>query len=90
MSNYTCAKLLLSTVEAARQSATLAKADVTVVDSSFTRTKRNSKSLRLLRWQKKTGATLERVEKRGSQSQTELYIPINLENLVKGEVVSAV
>ena len=77
---------LSGTVEAARQGATLAKADVTVVDSSFT-----DQAMKFLVVEAakmaKAGATLEEILEKLEEvkAKTELYIGVStLENLVKG------
>ena len=77
---------LSGTVEAARQGATLAKADVTVVDSSFTDQAMKFQVVEAAKMAK-AGATLEEILEKLEEvkSKTELYIGVStLENLVKG------
>lgn len=77
---------LSGTVEAARQGATLAKADVTVVDSSFTDQAMKFQVVEAAKMAK-AGATLEEILEKLEEvkAKTELYIGIStLENLVKG------
>ena len=77
---------LSGTVEAARQGATLAKADVTVVDSSFTDQAMKFQVVEAAKMAK-AGATLEEIIERLEEvkAKTELYIGVStLENLVKG------
>ena len=77
---------LSGTVEAARQGATLAKADVTVVDSSFTDQARKFQVVEAAKMAK-AGATLEEILQKLEEvkAKTELYIGVStLENLVKG------
>ena len=77
---------LSGTVEAARQGATLAKADVTVVDSSFTDQAMKFQVLEAAKMAK-AGATLEEILEKLEEvkAKTELYIGVStLENLVKG------
>ena len=77
---------LSGTVEAARQGATLAKADVTVVDSSFTDQAMKFQVVEAAKMAK-AGATLEEIleELEEVKAKTELYIGVStLENLVKG------
>ena len=77
---------LSGTVEAARQGATLAKADVTVVDSSFTDQAMKFQVVEAAKMAK-AGATLEEILERLEEvkAKTELYIGVStLENLVKG------
>ena len=77
---------LSGTVEAARQGATLAKADVTVVDSSFTDQAMKFQVLEAAKMAK-AGATLEEILQKLEEvkAKTELYIGVStLENLVKG------
>ena len=74
------------TVEAARQGATLAKADVTVVDSSFTDQAMKFQVVEAAKMAK-AGATLEEILQKLEEvkAKTELYIGVStLENLVKG------
>ena len=77
---------LSGTVEAARQGATLAKADVTVVDSSFTDQAMKFQVVEAAKMAK-AGATLEEILQKLEEvkAKTELYIGVStLENLVKG------
>lgn len=77
---------LSGTVEAARQGATLAKADVTVVDSSFTDQAMKFQVVEAAKMAK-AGATLEEILEKLEEvkAKTELYIGVStLENLVKG------
>lgn len=77
---------LSGTVEAARQGATLAKADVTVVDSSFTDQAMKFQVVEAAKMAK-AGATLEEILEKLEEvkTKTELYIGVStLENLVKG------
>lgn len=77
---------LSGTVEAARQGATLAKADVTVVDSSFTDQAMKFQVVEAAKMAK-AGATLEEILEKVEEvkAKTELYIGVStLENLVKG------
>lgn len=77
---------LSGTVEAARQGATLAKADVTVVDSSFTDQAMKFQVVEAAKMAK-AGANLEEILEKLEEvkAKTELYIGIStLENLVKG------
>lgn len=77
---------LSGTVEAARQGATLAKADVTVVDSSFTDQAMKFQVVEAAKMAK-VGATLEEILEKLEEvkAKTELYIGVStLENLVKG------
>lgn len=77
---------LSGTVEAARQGATLAKADVTVVDSSFTDQAMKFQVVEAAKMAK-SGATLEEILQKLEEvkAKTELYIGVStLENLVKG------
>ena len=77
---------LSGTVEAARQGATLAKADVTVVDSSFTDQTMKFQVVEAAKMAK-AGATLEEILEKLEEvkAKTELYIGVStLENLVKG------
>lgn len=77
---------LSGTVEAARQGATLAKADVTVVDSSFTDQAMKFQVVEAAKMAK-DGATLEEILEKLEEvkAKTELYIGVStLENLVKG------
>ena len=77
---------LSGTVEAARQGATLAKADVTVVDSSFTDQAMKFQVVEAAKMAK-AGATLEEILEKIEEvkAKTELYIGVStLENLVKG------
>ena len=77
---------LSGTVEAARQGATLAKADVTVVDSSFTDQAMKFQVVEAAKMAK-AGATLEEILEKLEEVKvkTELYIGVStLENLVKG------
>lgn len=77
---------LSGTVEAARQGATLAKADVTVFDSSFTDQAMKFQVVEAAKMAK-AGATLEEILEKLEEvkSKTELYIGVStLENLVKG------
>lgn len=77
---------LSGTVEAARQGATLAKADVTVVDSSFTDQAMKFQVVEAAKMAK-VGATLEEILEKLEEvkDKTELYIGVStLENLVKG------
>ena len=77
---------LSGTVEAARQGATLAKADVTVVDSSFTDQAMKFQVVEAAKMAK-AGANLEEILQKLEEvkAKTELYIGIStLENLVKG------
>ena len=77
---------LTGTVEAARQGATLAKADVTVVDSSFTDQAMKFQVVEAAKMAK-AGATLEEILQKLEEvkAKTELYIGVStLENLVKG------
>ena len=77
---------LSGTVEAARQGATLANADVTVVDSSFTDQAMKFQVVEAAKMAK-AGATLEEILEKLEEvkAKTELYIGVStLENLVKG------
>ena len=77
---------LSGTVEAARQGATLAKADVTVVDSSFTDQAMKFQVVEAAKIAK-AGANLEEILEKLEEikAKTELYIGVStLENLVKG------
>lgn len=77
---------LSGTVEAARQGATLAKADVTVVDSSFTDQAMKFQVVEAAKMAK-AGANLEEILEKLEEvkAKTELYIGVStLENLVKG------
>ena len=77
---------LSGTVEAARQGATLANADVTVVDSSFTDQAMKFQVTEAAKLAKE-GASLEEILTRIEEvkEKTELYIGLStLENLVKG------
>ena len=77
---------LSGTVEAARQGATLANADVTVVDSSFTDQAMKFQVTEAAKLAKE-GASLEEILAKIEQvkEKTELYIGLStLENLVKG------
>lgn len=77
---------LSGTVEAARQGASLAKADVTVVDSSFTDQAMKFQVVEAAKMAK-AGATLEEILEKLEEvkAKTELYIGVStLENLVKG------
>ena len=77
---------LSGTVEAARQGSTLAKADVTVVDSSFTDQAMKFQVVEAAKMAK-AGATLEEILEKLEEvkAKTELYIGVStLENLVKG------
>ena len=77
---------LSGTVEAARQGATLAKAAVTVVDSSFTDQAMKFQVVEAAKMAK-AGATLEEILEKLEEvkAKTELYIGVStLENLVKG------
>ena len=77
---------LSGTVEAARQGATLAKADVTVVDSSFTDQAMKFQVVEAAKMAK-AGANLEEILQKLEEvkAKTELYIGVStLENLVKG------
>lgn len=77
---------LSGTVEAARQGATLAKADVTVVDSYFTDQAMKFQVVEAAKMAK-AGATLEEILQKLEEvkAKTELYIGVStLENLVKG------
>ena len=77
---------LSGTVEAARQGATLAQADVTVVDSSFTDQAMKFQVVEAAKMAK-AGATLEEILEKLEEvkAKTELYIGVStLENLVKG------
>lgn len=77
---------LSGTVEAARQGVTLAKADVTVVDSSFTDQAMKFQVVEAAKMAK-AGATLEEILEKLEEvkAKTELYIGVStLENLVKG------
>lgn len=77
---------LSGTVEAARQGATLAKAEVTVVDSSFTDQAMKFQVVEAAKMAK-AGATLEEILEKLEEvkAKTELYIGVStLENLVKG------
>ena len=77
---------LSGTVEAARQGATLAKADGTVVDSSFTDQAMKFQVVEAAKMAK-AGATLEEILQKLEEvkAKTELYIGVStLENLVKG------
>lgn len=77
---------LSGTVEAARQGATLAKADVTVVDSSFMDQAMKFQVVEAAKMAK-AGATLEEILEKLEEvkTKTELYIGVStLENLVKG------
>ena len=77
---------LSGTVEAARQGATLAKADVTVVDSPFTDQAMKFQVVEAAKMAK-AGATLEEILQKLEEvkAKTELYIGVStLENLVKG------
>lgn len=77
---------LSGTVEAARQGATLAKADVTVVDSSFTDQAMKFQVVEAAKMAK-AGATLDEILEKLEEvkAKTELYIGVStLENLVKG------
>ena len=77
---------LSGTVEAARQGATLAKADVTVVDSSFTDQAMKFQVVEAAKMAK-AGSTLEEILQKLEEvkAKTELYIGVStLENLVKG------
>ena len=77
---------LSGTVEAARQGATLAKADVTVVDSFFTDQAMKFQVVEAAKMAK-AGATLEEILEKLEEvkAKTELYIGVStLENLVKG------
>ena len=77
---------LSGTVEAARQGATLAKAEVTVVDSSFTDQAMKFQVVEAAKMAK-AGATLEEILQKLEEvkAKTELYIGVStLENLVKG------
>ena len=77
---------LSGTVEAARQGATLAKADVTVVDSSFTDQAMKFQVVEAAKMAK-AGATLEEILQKLEEvkAKTELYIGVStLEHLVKG------
>lgn len=77
---------LSGTVEAARQGATLAKADVTVVDSSFTDQAMKFQVVEAAKMAK-AGATLEEILQKLEEvkAKTDLYIGVStLENLVKG------
>ena len=77
---------LSGTVEAARQGATLAKADVTVVDSSFTDQAMKFQVVEAAKMAK-ARATLEEILQKLEEvkAKTELYIGVStLENLVKG------
>ncbi|KXT81985.1 DegV family protein [Streptococcus panodentis] len=77
---------LSGTVEAARQGATLANADVTVVDSSFTDQAMKFQVLEAAKMAQEgaqLAAILQRIEE--VKEKTELYIGLStLENLVKG------
>lgn len=77
---------LSGTVEAARQGATLANADVTVVDSSFTDQAMKFQVTEAAKMAKE-GASLEEILNKIEEvkEKTELYIGLStLENLVKG------
>ena len=77
---------LSGTVEAARQGATLANADVTVIDSSFTDQAMKFQVVEAAKLAKE-GADLDTVLARIEEvkEKTELYIGVStLENLVKG------
>ena len=77
---------LSGTVEAARQGATLAKADVTVVDSSFTDQAMKFQVVEAAKMAK-AGANLEEILEKLEEikAKTELYIGVStLENLAKG------
>ena len=77
---------LSGTVEAARQGATLAKADVTVVDSSFTDQAMKFQVVEAAKMAK-AGANLEEILEKLEEvkAKTELYIGVStLENLFKG------
>ena len=77
---------LSGTVEAARQGATLANADVTVVDSSFTDQAMKFQVTEAAKMAKE-GASLEEILTKIEEvkEKTELYIGLStLENLVKG------
>ena len=77
---------LSGTIEAARQGATLANANVTVIDSSFTDQALKFQAVEAAKLAKE-GAELEEILKKIEEvrEKTELYIGVStLENLVKG------
>jgi len=83
---------LSGTVEAARQGATLANADVTVVDSSFTDQAMKFQVTEAAKLAKE-GASLEEILTKIEEvkEKTELYIGLStLENLVKGGCIGRV
>lgn len=79
-------QVLSGTVEAARQGATLANADVTVIDSSFTDQAMKFQVVAAAKMAQ-AGASLEEILQKIAEikDKTELYIGVStLENLVKG------